>query len=141
MIILDTDLVSEIMRPRPDSHVVAWMNDQDRNQVRIAAITAAELRVSVACLPEGRRRERLDSQVEEMLTETFVRRILPFGVESTPHYAQIIAHRRSLGRPVAVADAQIGAIARAHHAILATRNTSDFDGCGIDLVNPWELGE
>jgi predicted nucleic acid-binding protein len=139
VIILDTNVVSEPVRPHPERCVLDWLDGQDAEQVRITVITAAELRAGIALLPEGRRRAELGTRVEDLITRQFARRIASFGIDSTAHYAWIIARRRALGRPITVQDALIASIARAHHAVVATRNTTEIEECGIDLIKPWEV--
>jgi predicted nucleic acid-binding protein len=137
MILLDTNILSELMRPTPEKGVEQWLADQPDASVFISAITAAELRYGVALLPAGKRRSALAKVIEDMLGEDFTGRILPFDSAAAVAFAEIAATRRQAGRPIAQADAQIAAIARSRGAALATRNVPDFEGCGIELVNPW----
>ena len=137
MIILDTNVVSELMRLAPSPQVEAWVGAQDSAQLFLTAVSAAELRFGIACLPAGQRRERLRFALDGILREDFVGRILPFDVPASEVYAQIGAERRAMGRPISQFDCQIAAIARGHGATVATRNTSDFQGCGLTLINPW----
>ena len=117
--------------------VIAWIDDIDSSEVLITAITVAELRSGVAQLPPGRRRSRISEHVEALLNETFAGYVLPFDVDSSTPYAEIVAKRRSAGRPISALDAQIAAICRQHEATLATRNVSDFEATGLDVVDPW----
>ena len=137
MILLDTNILSELMRPAPEKGVEQWLTDQPDASVFISAITEAELRYGVALLPTGKRRSTLAAVIEDMLGEDFTGRILPFDSAAAVAFAEIAANRRQAGRPIAQADAQIAAIARSRGAALATRNVPDFEGCGIELVNPW----
>ena len=137
MILLDTNILSELMRPVPEKGVEQWLADQPDASVFISAITEAELRYGVALLPAGKRRSALTAVIEDMLGEDFTGRILPFDSAAAVAFAEIAATRRQAGRPIAQADAQIAAIARSRGAALATRNVPDFEGCGIELVNPW----
>ena len=137
MILLNTNILSELMRPAPEKGVEQWLTDQPDASVFISAITEAELRYGVALLPTGKRRSTLAAVIEDMLGEDFTGRILPFDSAAAVAFAEIAANRRQAGRPIAQADAQIAAIARSRGAALATRNVPDFEGCGIELVNPW----
>lgn len=139
MIILDTNVVSEAMHLTPERRVLDWLDSQRWDDVYITAMTAAELRAGVATLPHGRRREEIDAQVESVITGQFARRVAPFDVESSAAYAAIVAARRAIGRPISVSDAQIAAIARARGATVATRNVPDFEGCGVEIVDPWDV--
>ena len=137
MILLDTNILSELMRPVPEGGVEQWLADQPDASVFISAITEAELRYGVALLPAGKRRSALATVIQDMLGEDFTGRILPFDSAAAVTFAEIAANRRQAGRPIAQADAQIAAIARSRGATLATRNVPDFESCGIDVVNPW----
>lgn len=137
MIILDTNVVSEILRPAPQQHVLDWLAALDGTTVYLTAITEAELRHGVVILPEGKRREGLATMIDQIVREDFADRVLPFDSPAAAAFAAIAAARRAIGRPIMHADCQIAAIARAHDATVATRNTADFADCGIDLINPW----
>ena len=137
MILLDTNVVSELMRSKPDPGVKMWLAKQDTANVFISVITEAELRYGVAILPMGRRRDRIAAEVENMLKEDFARRILPFESEAASFYAEIGAGRRTAGLPISHADCQIAAIARCRGAAIATRNVGHFEHCGIEVINPW----
>lgn len=140
MIVLDTNVVSEAMKPEPHRGAVAWLSEQDDDRLHVTAITAAEMRMGAALVPPGRRARALASDIEAMLAEEFAGRILPFDDAASAHYADLFAARRRVGRRMSLMDALIAAIARSHGATLATRNTRDFDGCGLDLVNPFDAG-
>jgi predicted nucleic acid-binding protein len=137
MILLDTNIVSEMMRPAPAIEVEAWLGAQPAASLFISAVTEAELRFGLALLPDSRRRSQLTQAMEDMLAEDFAGRILPFDSAAAAAYVQIALTRRKAGRPIAQFDAQIASIARSRSAILATRNTRDFDACGIELIDPW----
>lgn len=139
MILLDTNVVSELTRPAPDPSVISWLDAQITEDVFLSAVTEAELRFGVAILPVGRRRERLTSEVENMLREDFERRILPFDSEAARLHAVIAANRRAIGKPISFADCQLAAIARCYEAAVATRNVEDFEYCGIEVINPWSV--
>ena len=138
MIVLDTKVVSELLRPSPSPQVEAWLSALDGKQVYFTAIGEAELRYGVSIMPAGSRRDALSKAVDGMLSEDFHGRILPFDRAAARAYAAIATERRAAGRPISQFDCQICAIARAHAAIVATRNTADFTDCGVALVNPWD---
>jgi len=140
VIVLDTNVVSELMRKAAEPGVVSWVDRFPAEDVLITAVTAAELRYGVARLPEGRRKRQLYSKVEELLTEDFREQMLPFDAPAATHYAEIVATRERAGRPISMADAQIAAICRTWSAGLATRNVDDFADTGVDAVNPWDSG-
>lgn len=135
MIVLDTNVISELCRPAPAPTVVDWLATQDRDAVFITSVTAAELLYGVQILPSGQRREQL-VQAMEGIIEEFERRVLPFDEDAARVYAVIAAERKALGRPIAQFDAMIAAICRLHDAMLATRDVRDFEHCGIALLDP-----
>jgi predicted nucleic acid-binding protein len=137
MIVLDTDVISELMHPRADPDVVAWVDEQPVDEVYLTAVTTAELRYGVARLPDGRRKADLADRVRRTIEEDFTGRILPFDDEAAAHYADIVVDRTRRGMVISMADAQIAAICRNHSAELATRNTKDFAHTDVDLVDPW----
>jgi toxin FitB len=137
MILLDTNVISELMRAEPAPVVLDWFGRQDAADLFISAITEAELRTGIAILPEGQRRDRLQMALEAMIEQDIQTRVLPFDSAAARAYADIAAARRAAGRPIADADCQIAAIARAMGAPVATRNVKDFDGCGVTVINPW----
>jgi predicted nucleic acid-binding protein len=139
MILLDTNILSELMRPEPEKGVEQWLAEQPDASVFISAITEAELRYGVALLPAGKRRSALATVIEDMLGEDFIGRILPFDSAAAVAFAKIAANRRQAGRIIAQADAQIAAIARSRGAALATRNVQDFQECGVEVINPWHI--
>jgi len=139
VIILDTNVISELSRHVPDPGVLAWLDSLEISEVATTAITAAELRYGVARLPEGHRKRELTVMIRGILSEDFYGRILPFDERASARYADIVTGREKIGRPVGVADAQIAAICRDLGATLATRNTSDFEETGIELIDPWKL--
>ena len=137
MILLDTNVVSEMIRSTPEPSVEQWFAAQSSNEVYICATTEAELRFGVALLPGGRRRSLLAADIERMLTTVFSGKSLAFDSPAAIEFAALASDRRRAGRPITIADAQIAAVARCHGAALATRNVSDFEGCGVDIINPW----
>ena len=140
MIVLDTNVVSELMLPSPASKVVEWVSEQAAPTLYFTTISEAELRYGVAILPAGRRCDRLLAEIEGMLREDFAGRVLPFDRDAALAYAEIAAARRASGRPISHADCQTAAIARSNGAAVATRDEDDVEGCGIDIINPWAAG-
>ena len=137
MLVIDTNVVSEIIGSRPLPAILAWFARQSSDEVFICAVTEAELRYGVALLSEGRRRSVLAADVDRMLTTVFAGRILPFDSPAAIEFADVAARRQLSGRPISVSDAQIAAIARSRGAAVATRNVRDFEGCGIEVIDPW----
>jgi predicted nucleic acid-binding protein len=138
VIVLDTNVVSELMRKAPEVRVVRYVDRFSASDVLVTAVTAAELMYGVALLPDGRRKRELHIKVGGLLTEDFEDQILPFDARAATHYAEIVASRERGGRPISMADAQIAAICRNWSAALATRNVDDFVATGVDAVNPWD---
>ncbi len=138
MILLDTNVVSELMRPAPEPKVLAWLDAQPAAGVWISAVTVGEIRLGIGLLPDGQRKERLARLAEAMFQEDFADSCLSYDVLAAAEYAEIVATRAGLGRPISVEDAQIAAIARSGGLTLATRNTKDFSDIDeLPLVNPW----
>ncbi len=137
MIVLDTNVVSEMMRAAPAELVVAWVDGQSAVEVHLTAITVAELLYGVARLTDGQRKTELARRIEAMLSEDFDHRVLPFDETAAAHYADIVVRRERAGRPISTADAQIAATCRSHRAMLATRNIDDFADTGIEIADPW----
>jgi predicted nucleic acid-binding protein len=137
MIILDTNVLSELMKPKPAMPVVAWVAEQPTPALYTTAITQAEILHGLMLLPPGRRRRALEGAATSMFAEDFDGRILGFGPDAASPYARIATDRRRAGRPISHFDAQIAAIARSTGATVATRNLDDFEGCGVRVVNPW----
>ncbi len=137
MIVLDTNVISELMRPRGEPRVIAWADEQQAGEIYLTAVTTAELRYGVACLPDGRRKTDLADRIRRTLEEDFTGRILSFDDNAADHYADIVICRERRGIAISMADAQIAAICRQHGAGLATRNTKDFAHTGIDVIDPW----
>ena len=136
-VLLDTNVVSELMRKAPDPTVAVWAAGQRLENLFFSAVGEAELRYGAAILPTGQRRETLLSDIERMLGAAFENRVLPFDSGAARAYADIAAKRRSTGRPVPPADCQIAAIARSRRMAVATRNVRDFEDAGVEVVDPW----
>lgn len=137
MTILDTNVLSELMRPRPSARVVAWVAAQPARELCTTAITEAEIFYGIQLIAKGKRQEALMAAAEAMFAEDFAGRVLGFESDAARIFAQVAARRRALGRPISQADAQIAAIARVRGTKLATRNVADFEGCGVEMVDPW----
>jgi predicted nucleic acid-binding protein len=137
MIILDTNVLSELMRPHPSSRVARWVAEQPVTELFTTAITEAEIFYGIELLAKGKRREALLAAAEALFREDLGGRIVGFEGKAPSAFAKIAAHRRSLGAPIAHADAQIAAIAKIRRAKLATRNLADFADCDVDLIDPW----
>jgi toxin FitB len=136
MIILDTNVVSELMRSEPAPSLASWIRDRDRRELRTTAITLAEVRYGIARLPDGRRKQVLLAAADEVFS-AFADQVMPVDTAAADHYAVIVSSRERAGRPIAGFDALIAAVCRSQGAALATRNASDFDGTGIEIVDPW----
>lgn len=139
MMILDTNIVSELMRAVPNQTVIKWLDAQVPEQLWLTAITCAEILYGIACLAHGKRKVHLHDMVITLLGEEFFGRILTFDEQAAFHYADLVVSRKQKGRPIGMADAQIAAICKSHHACLVTRNINDFLGLDIDLINPWQI--
>jgi toxin FitB len=137
VIILDTNVVSELMRPSPAEPVLDWVNSQPAGSLYVTTITQAEILHGIQLLPKGKRRDGITLAAENMFEHDFRDRILAFGSDAAAAYGLITAKRRREGHPISAFDAQIAAIARSNGARLATRNVDDFAGCGIDVMDPW----
>lgn len=139
MILLDTNVLSELMKPAPAGSVMRWMASQPATSLYTTSITQAEILHGVMLLPPGRRRNAIEAAAETMFREDFGGRILPFGSDAAHPYARIATERRRAGRPISHFDAQIAAIARSAGAAIATRNVTDYEDCGVKVINPWEV--
>lgn len=137
MIVLDTNVVSELMRPAPNPAVLAWVDAQPDRDLWLCSVAVSELLFGLARLPPGARRAQLTQAFEAMLTEDFSGRVLAFDLPAAVVYADLVAKRERDGQPVAMADAQIAATCLAHGTQLATRNVRHFEGLGFAWVNPW----
>ncbi len=138
MIVLDTNVVSELMRPAPAEAVVAWVDAQPPVELFLTSVTIAELLYGVGRLAEGARKVELAGMIEAMLVEDFDDRIIGFDSAAAAHYADVVVRRERAGRPISMADALVAATCRSHGAILATRNVDDFDETGLTIANPWD---
>jgi predicted nucleic acid-binding protein len=141
LIVLDTNVVSELMRPKPQPEVLRWMDAQIPGNLWLTAVAAAELMFGVARLPQGVRKQQLAQMVTALLEQDFAGQVFAFDLSAASVYADMVAQYQRIGRSIAMADAQIAAICLSQEASLATRNTKHFDGLGLTLVNPWDSGE
>ena len=141
MTILDTNVLSELMRPNPSPRVVAWVAKQPATELFTTSITEAEIFYGIELLTKGKRREELLVAAEAMFAEDLAGRVFGFESDAARIFSKIAAERRALGRPISHADAQIAAIARTRSAKLATRNVEDFEECGLDVIDPWNGDE
>ena len=140
MLILDTNVVSESMRVTPYFRVIEWLDAQVLEELFVTAITEAEIRRGIAILPIGQRRRNLEAAAERTFRVFFSERILPFDSDAASAYAIIASDRRAADHPISQLDCQIAAIARAKGASIVSRDTSGFEGCEFEIVNPWLVG-
>lgn len=138
--LLDTNVLSECMRPRPALQVLAWLDAQPLHTLYTSAVSRADIELGLALMPAGQRQAGLAQAAQAMFEVDFAGRSLPFNDPAASHYARLVAARTRMGRPISVEDAQIAAIALAHGLPLATSNTADFEGIeGLEVVNPWAV--
>ena len=137
MIVLDTNVLSEPLKTRPDPMVLAWLDAQAAETLYVSTISYAELRFGVLKMPDGKRRGELAAQIERAL-ELFKDRMLEFNVKAAEQLAQIGARCKKIGKPATAPDAYIAAIAAAHGFSVATRNVDHFKHTGVLVINPWE---
>ncbi len=138
MILLDTNVISEPLRPSPEARVSDWIDAQPLETLYLSAMTVAELRAGVALMPAGKRRAVLHEHLEKRVLPMFAARVLPFDLACTSAYAELMAKVRKAGSGIETADACVAAVAFANGFIVATRDTSPFQAAGLDVINPWE---
>ncbi|AIA46084.1 PilT domain-containing protein [Serratia sp. FS14] len=138
MIVLDTNVVSELLRPAPHYNVLRWLDEQDTYRFYLSAIVVAELYTGIACMPHGKKQLELQTNLGDMLQEEFSDRILPFDVGCAMQHAELMGANRRRGIGVSMPDTQIAATCLHYGAALATRNTKNFLHCGIELIDPWQ---
>ncbi|MCC8456550.1 type II toxin-antitoxin system VapC family toxin [Photorhabdus aegyptia] len=138
MIILDTNVISEPLRQAPESRVIKWLDAQPIETLYLSAITVAELRFGLASLPIGKRRDKLQENLEKQVLPLFTGRVLSFDMSASQSYSELIAKARIAGLAISVADGYIAATAAANGMIVATRDVSPFEAAGVNVINPWE---
>jgi hypothetical protein len=138
MIVVDTNVISEMMRPEPDERVTRWYRSTQAHLLYTTTVTVAETLSGIFTLPAGSRRSGMELDARAIFAEDFDGRILVFDISAAEAYAEIASRRKAKGRPVKPLDAEVAAIARIRDMAVATRNIRDFEDCGIDLINPWE---
>jgi predicted nucleic acid-binding protein len=136
--LLDTNVISELVKPKPHLRVVRWVNQTDEDSLFLSVLTFGEIRKGIALLPQGPRKSRLESWLEKDLPERFLGKILAVTDRIADRWGLIAARTQSRGKPVHVIDGLLAATALEHNLILATRNTVDRDPTGVPLQNPWE---
>jgi predicted nucleic acid-binding protein len=138
MILLDTNVLSELLRPRPERKVVDWLLGQDRSMLFTTAVSRGEMLYGVLILPDGQRKARMHQEVLAIFATDMAGKVLPYDSDAADAHAAFAAERRAHGREVAQADCMIAGIVRSRRATLATRNVRDFQDCGITLIDPWQ---
>lgn len=138
MILIDTNVISEPWKPAPDPRVLAWLDAQAIETLHLSAVTVAELRFGIASMPAGKRRATLHDRLEQEVLPLFAGRVLPFDLEASQAYADLMTRAKAAGKAIGVADGYIAATAAAHGLMVATRDTGPFDAAGVSVVNPWE---
>ena len=139
MILLDTNVVSEAMRPKPDRRVLGWLDAQAAQTLFLSTVSLAELLLGIESLPTGKRRRALAAALAEQVVALFAERIVPFDLPAAQSYAEIVMRARRSGHAIAVADAQIAAIAASRDFSVATRDEAPFRAAGVEVLNPWEI--
>lgn len=138
MYLLDTNVLSEFMRPNPSIKVVEWLDAQNLSELYISSISQAEILLGITLLDDGKRKKALAIKALDMFEQDFLNRCLYFNIQAAKHYAEVIVQRRRQGLPTSVEDAQIAGIALANNCTLVTRNTKDFESVlSLNIVNPW----
>ncbi|WP_280354890.1 type II toxin-antitoxin system VapC family toxin [Nocardia otitidiscaviarum] len=138
MIILDTNVISEPLRPVPNQHVADWIDAQSVETLYLSAVSVGELRFGAAAMPTGRRRTQLVERLEGNILSLFTGRILPYGVDATAEYARIMSTARAAGLAISPPDGMIAATAAAAGFAVATRDTAPFEAAGVPVINPWQ---
>jgi toxin FitB len=137
MILLDTNVLSEPLRPQPDRNVLAWLDAQAAESLYLSTVSLAEMLLGIETLPAGKRRKALAASIDEKIIALFGERIVPFDLSAAENYARIVARARKRGHPISVADAQIAAIAASRQFSVASRDVAPFQAAGVPVINPW----
>ena len=137
MIVLDTNIISEVMKPLPSAAVLDWLNRQNSERLYLSCVSLGEIEYGLRILPEGHRRRELQERFRRFVASAFALRVLCYDEQAAQSYGEIMAERRALGRPMSALDGQIAAIAKVHGAAVATRNMRDFEYCGVELMDPF----
>jgi len=140
VILLDTNVVSTVMKPQPVRSVLEWLDGEETSKLYLSTISIAEIRYGLRILPEGKRRRDLENRFERFVGRGFEQRILSFDEGAARIYGELMGHRREIGRPMSILDGQIAAIARVHGFAVATGNVRDFEECGLEIVDPFVEG-
>ena len=141
MIVVDTNVISEVMRSHPSPIAENWLNNQSPESLYLSVTSLTELQMGLAVMPQGKRRDALNSHMREFLVQLFGARVLPVSIETADFHAQCFALARSKGVTISFADAQIAAIAKAHGFAVATRDVAPFVAAGLEVINPWQGGQ
>lgn len=139
MILIDTNVISEPWKLVPDQRVLAWIDAQAIETLYLSAVTVAELRFGIAVMPSGKRREILHSRLEQEVLPLFETRVLPFDLDASRSYADLMTRAKAAGRAIGTTDGYIAATAAARGLVVATRDTSPFIAAGLITINPWEI--
>lgn len=137
MILIDTNVVSEVMKIAPSTTVVQWLNNQKSSSLYVSTVTIGEIEYGLRIFPSGKRRLQLKENFERFISLAFAQRVLAYDEAAARSYGEVMSLRKEIGRPMSVPDGQIVAIARSNGFMVATRNTSDFEDCGVDLIDPF----
>ena len=137
---LDTNVISEVMKPSPSEAVLDWLNRQQSDRLHLSSVTIGEIEYGLRIVPDGRRRRDLQNRFKRLVAAAFALRVLSYDEPAALCYGEIMAARKALGRPMSMPDGQIAAIAKANGGAVATRNTRDFQECGIELIDPFVAG-
>lgn len=139
MIVLDTNVLSEMLKGQPSAQVAAWLAGQPPASIFTTTVTQAEILYGLKLLPQGQRRTLLEAAIRLIFDEDLAGKILPFDGSAADAYSNIAADRKRAGRPISQFDAQIAGIALSRGAAIATRNVADFHGAGVEIINPWSF--